>query len=326
MPQYLQQRIIKAKTTFPLMMVFALLLWFMGIEWPLNSMTTISGWWGNISCPTWITEGANLLLCLYILYQLAEVNNAYSLVKRRTMLHGIIFMLLWVSAPFSCHSIEANLLLCSLLTSISFLFRSFQQRESSVEIFNLFLFLGLSSVIALPTLCLIPLFYMAMWFFQSLSIRSFFAGLIGILWPYWILFVYALSADKLPLFTDLFDSFTHAMGHYADIPLMAWVLYGVSLVLFICSFAYISYQYGRYKIRTRLLLSFLLWWTFFMMVMWILFPLSYALFFPILFMSVSILAGHLFSHTTTRLSSILFLVVSAILVSITIYSNLWILW
>ena len=326
MPQYLQQRIIKAKATFPLMMAFALLLWSMGIEWPLNNLTTISGWWGNFSCPTWITEGVNLSLFLYILYQLAEVNNAYSLVKRRTMLHGIIFMLLWVSAPFSCHSIEANLLLCCLLTSISFLFKSFQQRESSAEAFNIFLFLGLGSIIALPTLCLIPLLYMAMWFFQSLSIRSFFAGLAGVLWPYWILFVYALSVDKLPLFSDLFNSFTHSMSNYADIPLMAWVLYGVSSVLFICSFAYISYQYGRYKIRTRLLLSFVLWWTFFMMVMWILFPLSYALFSPILFMSVGILTGHLFSNTTTRISNILFLVVSAILVSITIYSNLWKLW
>lgn len=327
MSHRLQQRIIKAKTTFPVMAVFALLLWCLGVEWPLDGETSISGWWGELACPVWLVEGANLMLCLLALYLLAELNSAYSLVGRRTMLHGLFFLLLWVAAPFASHCVEANLMLCCLLVSISQLFGSFQQRQASVSLFTLFLFVGLGSMVCLPVWVLVPWLFIASWFFQSLSMRSFFAGLMGFLWPYWVLFVYAFCADRLEIFANLFHSLVPSLlSGYEMVSPMAWTLWGGAWVLFFGSLGYVLYHYGRYKIRTRLFLAFLLWWTLAVGLLWILVPSAGHLLLPLFFACVGLLAGHLFSFTHTRASNICFLGVLVWLVMLSVYSCVWMRW
>lgn len=327
MSRTLQQRMIKAKTTFPVMAVFALLLWCVGAGWPLDAQGVLSGWWGTVASPAWVVEGANLLLCLLALYLLAELNNAYSLVGRRTMLHGLFFLLLWVSVPWTSHCVEANLLLCLLLMAVGSLFGGYQQRNAVGSLFSLFLFIGLGSLLCLPVLLLVPLLYVAAWFFQSLSVRSFFAGLMGLLCPYWVLFVYAFCSDRLELFATLFSSFFPSFfSGYADIPLLSWIVWGCSLLLFVGSLGFVMYRYGRYKIRTRLFLAFLLWWVFAVSLLWVVVPSSGGLLLPLLSASVGVLAGHLFSTSFTRASNISFLVVLWCLIGLSVYSCLWMHW
>lgn len=324
---HLQQRIVKAKTTFPVMAVFAFVCWCLGIEWPLDADVLLSGWWGEWTCPAWAAEGTNLLLCLLALYLLAELNNAYSLVGRRTMLHGLFFLLLWTAAPFAGHCVEANLTLCLLLASLGQLFGSFQQRQASFSLFNLFLFTGLGSMVCPPVWGLVPLLFVASWFFQSLTVRSFCAGLLGLLCPYWMLFVFAFCTDRLKLFANLFHSFTPSLlSGYGSVSPMAWTLWGGSWVLFFGSLGYVLYHYGRYKIRTRLFLAFLLWWTLAMGLLWVLVPPAGNALFPLFFAGVGLLAGHLFSFVYTRASNVCFLLLLAWLVGMSVYSNVWMHW
>ena len=95
MPQRLQQRIIKSKITFPLMVILALLLWITGIKWPLTEEILFTGWWGTFSLPAWVVEGGNLLLCSVAAYLMAELNNSYALVGHRSTLHTSFLLLLW---------------------------------------------------------------------------------------------------------------------------------------------------------------------------------------------------------------------------------------
>lgn len=327
MSRTLQQRMIKAKTTFPVVAVFALLFWCVGVEWPLDSQVTLSGWWGAVIFPAWVMEGINLLLCLLALYLLAELNNAYSLVGRRGMLHGLFFLLFWTSVPFASHCVEANLTLCCLLGSMGSLFKSFQQRHASAALFSMFLFLGLGSMVCLPVLGLVPLLYVATWYFQSLTVRSFFAGLMGLAWPYWVLFVYAFCVGRLEVFADLFRPFFPSLlSGYAVVSPISWMLWSVTLLLFFGCLGYVLYHYGRYKIRTRLFLIFILWWTFSIAVLWVLVPMSSHVLSPLLYASAGLLAGHLFSFSFTRVSNICFLVVLLFLVALSVYSCVWMLW
>lgn len=327
MSRTLQQRIIKAKMTFPVMAVFALVLWCMGVEWPLDNEVILSGWWGTFSAPAWIVEGSNLLLCLLALFMLAELNNAYSLVSRRTMLHGLFFLLLWVSVPWVSHCVEANLLLCFLLKTVISLFEGFQKYHPVGTLFSLFLFVGLSSLICLPVLLLAPLLYITAWFFQSLSVRSFFAGLMGLLAPYWVLFVYVFCTDRLDLFTALFSSFLPSFfTGYAQIDSLSWAVWGYSLLLFLSSLGFVMYRYGRYKIRTRLFLAFLLWWLFALALLWVMMPAVGMWLFPILFASVGLLVAHQFSESFTRVSNICFLVLLLSLIALSVYSCVWRHW
>ncbi|MBQ8866326.1 MAG: hypothetical protein IJ013_01200 [Bacteroidaceae bacterium] len=327
MSQHLQQRIIKAKTTFPVMAVFALLLWCLGVEWPLDADVVLSGWWGTLAAPMWAVEGANMLLCLIALYMMAELNSAYSLVGRRTMLHGLFFLLMWVAAPWVSHCVEANLLLCFLLATVGNLFDGYQQRHGVGALFGLSAFVGLGSLLCPPVLLLVPLLYVSAWFFQSLSVRSFLAGLMGLLWPYWVLFVFAFCADRMELFATFFSTFLPPFfSGYTHVPFLAWVLWGSSLLLSAGSLGFVLYRYGRYKIRTRLFLAFLLWWTFLVALLWIVAPSVGKLLSPLLFASVGLLAGHLFSFTRTRASNICFLGVLVWLVMLSVYSCVWMRW
>ena len=78
--KHLQQHIIKSKATFPVTVVLALLIWTVGVQWPLDSDTHIaSWWWEGIYCPVWTIELTNLICCGYTVFLLANLNEIYSL-------------------------------------------------------------------------------------------------------------------------------------------------------------------------------------------------------------------------------------------------------
>ena len=123
--------------------------------------------------------------------------------------------------------------------------------------------------------------------------------------------------------SSFFPSF---FSGYADIPLLSWIVWGCSLLLFVGSLGFVMYRYGRYKIRTRLFLAFLLWWVFAVSLLWVVVPSSGGLLLPLLSASVGVLAGHLFSTSFTRASNISFLVVLWCLIGLSVYSCVWMYW
>lgn len=322
MPQRPQQRIIKSKITFPLTVILALLLWTAGIEWPLTEEISLTGWWGTFNLPAWVVEGGNLLLCSIATYLMAELNNSYSLVGHRSQFHSSFFLLLWISLPLACHSLIDNLLAVSLLWAVSFLFRCHQAALPS-EVAHLFFFVGISCLIQSPIAVLIPLLYATLLVFKALSVRTFCASLIGFLLPYWILFVYAFCHEQTELFFAPWQAFRQLfVWDYNTISTSNWLTVGFTSLIFLYSGSYVLMNGHRYKIRTRLFLFFLFWWSLFALLLWVLNLSVWSA--PII--GVSILAGHAFAHSSTRISNILFLVALVLLISLSVYSSLWMLW
>lgn len=324
MPQSLQQRIVKSKATFPVTVVVAVLLWLVGVQWPLQGELPLVGWWGTMGCPVWLAEGGCLLLTLLAIYLLTELNNAYSLVGHRSTLHTSLFLLLWTSFPSLSHSVCGNLFLVCLLSAVSSLFRSYQNSLSVWAISCLFFYVGLASLLHLSALLLIPLFYVSMAVFRAFSLRTFFAGIVGFLFPYWVFFVYAFYTDEMGIFLAPWLSFDQILvWDYATIPLAGWLAVAYAALLFFSCAGYVLFNGRRYKIRTRLFLLFLIWWSFFGLLLVGLMPSAWWLMVSPVLLGVSLLAGHTFMLSSTRVSNIFFLVALVLLVVLSVYNSLW---
>lgn len=326
MSHRLQQRIIKAKTTFPVMAVFALLLWCLGVEWPLDGETSISGWWGELACPVWAMEGGNLLLCVFTVYMLAELNNVFSLIGRRSTLHCALFLLFCAAFPAFGHNPTALSLFACFTVALYSLCHCYQRRLAVQAAAWLFFALGLGSLSFPPILLFAPFFFFAMWVLQGLSPRTFFAGLIGLLLPYWFFFTWAFLTDRLSLFLQMGQAFIPAHGAgYAVVPLQVWLVMGWAVLVFVGSTAYVVLNGYKNKIRTRMFLHTHLWLVAYALLWWVLFPSAcVALSVPVL-SGVCVLAAHAAVLSDSRMSNVLF-VIALLALSLITVSNVWMLW
>lgn len=318
----LQQRIIKSKATFPVTVVLALLLWLTGVQWPLDSSIPISGWWGNVSCPAWAIESVNLVCYGYTVYLLADLNAVYSLLGRRSTLHCSIFLLLWAAFSSFGHTLEEHLTLSFLLSGISCLLRCYQDSMPVRQTFALFLLTGLNSLFCPAVLWYVPFLYIVLSLFKGMNSRTFFAGLSGLLLPYWFLFVYLFYTDMTGVFRSFWNSFPE-IGHihFSGFSVKEWAVSGLALLLLVSGSVYMELNSYRDKIRTRLFLHTFLWLS--------LYSIALSLFhtegcrtwmIPVL-LGASLLGGHMYSLSSTRFSNYSFIIVSLLLLLTSVYSS-----
>ena len=121
-----------------------------------------------------------------IVYCLIELNTTFSLIRTRTTLHAAIFLFFLSGLPF-LHAYSHEQWIPLLFTvSFSYLFRSYESVYAPVPIFHSFLCLGISSFLLPQVLYFVPLIYFYMIGLRAFTLRTFFAGLIGLLLPYMI--------------------------------------------------------------------------------------------------------------------------------------------
>ena len=132
-----------------------------------------------------------------IVYCLIELNTTFSLIRTRTTLHAAIFLFFLSGLPF-LHTYSHEQWIPLLFTvSFSYLFRSYESVYAPIPVFHCFLCLGISSFLLPQVLYFVPLIYFYMIGLRAFTLRTFFAGLIGLLVPYWIALAYHLYAGNL---------------------------------------------------------------------------------------------------------------------------------
>lgn len=325
MSHTLYQRIIKSKAAFPIVGAVALALWLAGVHWPLDTPSPLVGWWGSMVCAAWMQEGACLLLCLLSVFLLAGLNNA-CLAGRHSSLHASFFMLLWAAFPSFSHSVGGNVFLVFLIGILSLLFGCYQLSYPMGRVFFLFASVGLAGLVEAAVVWLVPLLYAALYVFRALSLRSFCAGVLGLALPCWVFFTYTFCADRMELFTAWSASFGELFSwDYSGCPLSEILLAGLMVLLFLYGIGYVVMAGRGYKIRTRLFLLFLVWWSFFGLMLWALFPVAWNRMVAVPVLGISLLSGHVFMNTSTRMSGIFFMLVWLLLLGLAVYNCVWIL-
>lgn len=261
--------------------------------------------------PGWASSIFSFILYSIIGYFLIELNNTFAIIRMRASIQTAVYFLLIAVCP-TLHLLYAgNLAAAAFLIALFFLFKSYQQARPMACLFHAFTFIGAGSLLFPQILFFVPVLWIGARNFQSLSVKSFFASLIGWSVPYWFLLGYAYFHGQMELFYRPFRELTEfAPVHFHFQP---WELatLGYLLVLFLASSIHCLVAGYEDKIRTRSYLNFLIFLSLCIFVYIALQPVPGINLLPILFIGISILTGHLFVLTGSRSSNLFFICVLA---------------
>lgn len=256
-------------------------------------------------------------------YLMIEANTAFTLIRTRSTFHVSIYFYL-ATVLFFLHTFDwTNLLPLIFLVIVYQLFLSYESQTAAIPIFHAFFFTSVGSMIFPQFICFVPLFLGSMISFRSISFKSIFAGILGLLTPYWLLFGYAFFFEQMPLFTaPLQESIQFYPIDYTNISLQEWISWGVITTLLTISGGHYLQVAYQDKTRTRIFLSFLVitgaWTTIFCLLQ----PIHLHKLLQMQLVCTSFLCGHLFSLTRNRFSGIFFIVTFVAIILLSLY-NLW---
>lgn len=259
-------------------------------------------------------------------YVMVELNNQNALIRIYSRMVSCAFLVLSCAGCFLFASLRASFGMLCFVVFLLLLFSTYQKRHTPGVTFFAFNMIGLASLVHVQVVFFVPLFWLFMAFkIQSLSWRTFFASILGLLLPYWFVEAYMLwmgdftpLVNHIGLLNDVSLSFEYAMLTTGE--LFFYILLAVVNVI-----GTVHYMRSRYKdkIRVRMLFdcfAILAWIT---VILVPLQPQYITLHIPILTVCVSPLIGHFLALTSTRWTNIVFWVITAATIFVTVY-NLWI--
>lgn len=303
----LQNKITESRLSLPLAVVYGIIVWIL-------AGALKEHWWVQFCC-----FGLSV-------YLMAELNNQNLLIRIFSRMVSCVYIVLICAAAFLFPSISGAIIQLGTISTLFLLFQTYQDKTAVGKTYYAFFLLGLVSCMDIRVLYYIPIYWVLMgWIIYSLSWRTFFASLFGLITPYWF---------TLPWFIyhDDFDSWTNHLVNIADITsrtdftslsLSQYLFLGFLLLLATIGALHFILTSYLDKIRVRQLYYSFILITAFSILLLLLMPQCYDMVIGMMIIAVSPLYAHFISLTHTRLSNIVFLVITALIFILT-GLNLWI--
>lgn len=204
--------------------------------------------------------------------------------------------------------------ICALCLAVCYylLFRCYQNTGCTRDVFHCFLVLGVGSLFYMPLVFFALAFYWYLSvFLRSLDWHTFWAGIIGLLFPYWMWFCWSFWLQD---FTALLDhvqwnfawspqSIVHTAMELSLLRQLSWVLVSVLIIWGTLHFLRTNYND---KIRVRMLLYIFACQVFILEIAFVFLPHDFDVLLPLLLLSGCPLVAHFFALTGSWFSNILF--------------------
>lgn len=275
------------------------------------------------SIPFWINKSVCLFIYFIIGYLLIQMNNTFGLIRVRASTQTSIFLSLIAACSPIQRLTPGTITALLFVVALYLLLIAYQHFRSSGYLFHTFLFVGLASLIFPQVTLLAPILLVGAFNFQALNRRSLLAALIGWGFPYWFLFGHAFFYDNMDLFYQPFIELTTFYPiDFSAFSLWELAVLGYTLVLFIVSSIHCLLQSYKDKIRTRIHLRFFILLNACIYLLIALQPNLCADLLPLSFVGISILTGHMFVLTSSKLSNVFF-ICSVIGLVLLFFFNLW---
>ena len=301
----LQNKIAESRWALPLTAVYGIVVCLM---------------LGVVGQEMWV-QAAILALSTLLM---VELNNANALIRIYSRMVSCSFLVLTLMASFLFPSVGGGVVgLCFIIFYVFFL-HAYQDRLAVVPIFTAFLALGIASFFFVKILYFVPLLWLLMAVrLQAFSARTFFASLLGLLTPYWLLSVYFFikSDFDAPLrhFQRLtqfdFPSLNHIL--LADNQIVTAIFL---IFLAITGIVHFVRQRSRDKLRTQMIYELFLVVTLFTIVFLVLQPQYYDFLLRILIIHAAIFIGHFIALTRTKVTNIAVIVIIVATLALTAYN------
>jgi hypothetical protein len=196
---------------------------------------------------------------LFIAIILLQINHVFTIIRERTMLPAVVYLLIIGTNPNLLTNIVAAGIALGFTLCLVCSFSSYQ-KDSPVNLFDISLILAVCCLFWAPLILFLPLFWYAAYRFQSLSKKSFAASLLGLFIVALFLFAYSVYGgggiqamkDYLP-----FSSYRFFLISFEDWTLVEIIRVFYTGGLVLVSFIYLTNQIYKEKIRNRAILYFL---------------------------------------------------------------------
>jgi hypothetical protein len=187
----------------------------------------LQGDWTEINL--WVCTLLQIAAALLLLL----LNGAFSLIRNRTFLPAIFYLLLTGWNPIFHYDLVGSITTLAITLNYLLLFNTYQKRNSQFNAFNISLILLLGGFFHPTLLLFLPLFWIGFYWLWSLNLRTFLASLIAIVSIYWIGFAWSIYRQDwsiflilLPNLEDVFFVNMLSLSYYE------WIGFGiVSLIL-----------------------------------------------------------------------------------------------
>lgn len=241
-------------------------------------------------------------------FLLAQINNRFTIIRTRSFLPILIFLLL-MSSWNETHVVNgSHFSLTLFIFALYHFLNMYRDPKASEMAFMGSMFIGVASLIINPLIFLIPVFWIGFVFFQSFSIRTFLATLLGVLAP-WIIYlsIFYFFNQQVELSQLLNANFNLEIDDLTlSIPRIIYIA-SIILIMIICIFGMYSITNGD-AIRTRSNLNFLLLLIVSVLILTFVFRNQLASFLPIIALLYAMIVSHPFSLKTNNFYGILFII------------------
>jgi hypothetical protein len=307
-----------------------LLCWSTGyiysIGFPLTVGSAVVSFWEvlckllNHRIVLYVTGLLLLALTAFIMQRISDIEM---LIRERTRLPFILFILLMSTNAGLLPFREVSVVILCLVFVVYELFNSYQLPEATGKMFNAGVLIGTAGLFMPQVLWFVPLLWIGMYQFRSLSFRSFMASLVGLLIIYWFVLAWCVWKHDFSMFKSLyssladFDLFSIATSfQYYQISFI-----GVVLLLMAALF-HIKMNAFNNSVRVRQMHSFLLNMSVWSLIFIFLYGNFADSFFAILYLSGSVSIAYFFESMRNRFRFILYYL-ALVLCAVSFIMQVW---
>ena len=278
---------------------------------PITYSELLRGAWAQFAC------------FLVSAYLMVELNNSNALIRIYSRMVSSSFLVLICSGAFLFSSMSGAIVQLCVVGTYFLLFRCYQDKQSVGWTYYSFLCVGLASIVFPQTFFYVPLLWAIMFFqLSSLSWRTFFASIVGLLTPYWFLLPVLLYQEQYDWPLRHFSALAEFSYDYTQLKVNQLLLFVFVVALGITGTVHYARKKSADNIRIRLFYGcFIMMWLSAALFL-VLQPQHYDFLIRIMIINVSPLIAHFLSLTYTRVTNIAFYVICAVAVLLTFF-NLW---
>ena len=309
MSKRIQNSIAESRYTLPITAIYSIFIWLIA---------------GLVSQQWWIQFGCFVVSALMMMM----LNKENMLIRIYSRLVSSAYLVLSCAAVFLFASRSSAIMQMGAAMSLFLLWHSYQDKSSVGWTFYTFLCLGAGSLVQSQVLYYLPIFWIMMaWFIFSLSWRTFFASLLGLITPYWFCLPYfALKGeDCFALLINHLSSLLNivSLPDYSVLNLSEWIFLGILILLMVIGSSHFIANSYKDTIRVREIYYSFIVTAVYSLFLLLIQPQCYDMVIHVLILVVSPMIAHFFALTHSRFTNILFIITLTVILLFTGY-NLWI--
>lgn len=257
---------------------------------------------------------------------MVELNNINALIRIYSRMVSCSFLALTCMVAFQFPSLLGAIAQLCFIASYICLFHSYQDKRATGWIFYGFFCLGMASTVFIQILFFVPfIWYVMARYLMSLSWRTFWASLIGLIAPYWFVAVYYLFNNNLEGFVSHFLEIARFEPLFVFASVGEHQIVTFSFIVLLALIGMVHFWRNSFydKIRTRMLFSTFILMDILTIVFIVLQPQHQEVLLKLMIVNTAPLIGHFIALTRTRFTNVAFCVMLFVALFITVY-NLWI--